>query len=75
MEAFGFTRDLLLDRGRVVGLELLHDDGSIVNVTARAVLLATGGAGMVFANTTNPEVATSDGAAIAWRAGAELSDM
>ena len=62
---FGFTRDLLLEDGRVVGVEILHEDGSIEAVTARAVLLATGGSGMVFANTTNPDVATSDGAAIA----------
>ena len=72
---FGFARDLLLHEGRVAGVELLQEDGQIRAVTARAVLLATGGAGMVFANTTNPDVATSDGAAMAWRAGAELSDM
>jgi L-aspartate oxidase len=72
---FGFTRDLLLQDGRVAGVEILHEDGSTQAVTARAVLLATGGAGMLFANTTNPEVATCDGAAMALRAGAELSDM
>ena len=72
---FGFTRDLLLQDGRVVGVEILLEDGRTQTVTARAVLLATGGAGMVFANTTNPDVATADGAAMAWRAGAELSDM
>ena len=75
LEAFGFTRDLLLREGRVAGVEVLLEDGSTRLVTARAVLLATGGAGMVFANTTNPDVATADGAAMAWRAGAELSDM
>ena len=88
LEAFGFTRDLLLRDGRVVGVEILHpnaptsgapgtpqEDGTTRLVTARAVLLATGGAGMVFFNTTNPSVATADGAAMAWRAGAELSDM
>jgi L-aspartate oxidase len=72
---FGFTRDLLLQDGRVVGVEILREDGSSEAVTARTVLLATGGAGMVFANTTNPDVATGDGPAIAARAGAELSDM
>ena len=42
---------------------------------ARATLLATGGAGQVFAETTNPPVATGDGVAMAWRAGAALLDM
>jgi len=72
---FGFTRDLLLREGRVRGIEMLHEDGSVISVAARAVLLATGGAGIVFANTTNPDVATCDGPAMAARAGAELSDM
>jgi L-aspartate oxidase len=73
--AFGFTRDLLLQDGGVVGVEILHEEGSTEAITARAVLLATGGTGMIFANTTNPEVATADGEAMALRAGAELSDM
>jgi L-aspartate oxidase len=72
---FGFTRDLLLQDGRVAGVEILHEDGRTEAVTSRAVLLATGGAGMVFANTTNPDVATADGPAMALRAGAQLSDM
>jgi L-aspartate oxidase len=75
MGEFGFCRDLLLRDGRVVGVEALYEDGRTDKITARAVLLATGGAGMVYANTTNPEVATADGVAMAWRAGAELSDM
>ncbi len=44
-------------------------------VHARAVLLATGGLGNVFRNTTNPDVATGDGVAMAYRAGAEISDI
>jgi len=44
-------------------------------IQARAVLLATGGLGRVFLNTTNPEVATGDGVAMAWRAGADISDI
>jgi len=44
-------------------------------IQARAVLLATGGLGRVFLNTTNPEVATGDGVAMAYRAGAEISDI
>ena len=43
--------------------------------TARAVILATGGAGQLFAHTTNPVVATADGMAAAFRLGAEISDM
>jgi L-aspartate oxidase len=75
LRAFGFARDLLLSGGRIAGIELLHEDGSIENIRARAVLLASGGMGMVYANTTNPDVATADGPAMALRAGAELADM
>jgi len=52
--------------------------GAILNgepVPARAVLLATGGLGRVYRNTTNPEVATGDGVAMAYRAGAEIQDI
>ena len=44
-------------------------------VRAKAVLLATGGLGCVYRETTNPEVATGDGVAMAWRAGAEIADI
>jgi L-aspartate oxidase len=69
--------DLLVDpdSGRVVGATLLDATGGLVKVQARAVLLASGGAGQVYSDTTNPAVATGDGIAMAYRAGAELMDM
>ena len=66
---------LVVNGGRCTGVELLRHDGSIARVDARAVLLATGGAGRVFRETTNPAIATGDGLAMAWRAGARVSDL
>lgn len=65
---------LVQSEGRVSGVEFLRD-GCLENVYGDAVLLATGGAGQLFAQTTNPSVATADGLALAWRAGAELADL
>ena len=68
--------DLLKDaQGRITGVALLHRDGTAFQVHARAVLLASGGAGQVYSDTTNPAVATGDGIAAAWRAGAAIADM
>jgi len=72
---FEFTTDLLIEDGRVTGISVLDEAGNARHIYARAVLLATGGLGQVYANTTNPGVATGDGVAMAWRAGAEISDM
>jgi len=66
---------LLMDGDRVCGVELLIDGGRRSRVLAHQVILATGGSGQLFARTTNPEVATGDGLAIAYRAGAELMDL
>jgi L-aspartate oxidase len=67
--------DLVTADGRVVGARLLDEGGAIQTVQARAVLLASGGAGQVYRDTTNPAVATGDGIAAAHGAGAELADM
>jgi L-aspartate oxidase len=67
--------DLTVQDGRVVGASLLDGEGGLRIVQARAVLLASGGAGQVYSDTTNPAVATGDGIAMAYRAGAAVSDM
>jgi L-aspartate oxidase len=69
-----FLVDLVTRDGRVVGA-LLWADGRPRLVRARAVVLASGGAGQLFADTTNPPLSTGDGIAAALRAGAVLADM
>ena len=69
------TVALLLDDGEVAGVQLLDREGHTRSIHARAVLLASGGAGQVYSDTTNPAVATGDGIAMAWSAGAEIADM
>jgi L-aspartate oxidase len=61
--------------GRVIGVDLLDREEHVHRVGARAVLIAAGGAGQVYSDTTNPAVATGDGIALASEAGAELADM
>jgi L-aspartate oxidase len=70
-----FVLDLLMDGGRCVGAVSLDREGELTVSLARAVVLACGGAGQVFAHTTNPRVATGDGHAMAYRAGAVMRDM
>ncbi len=72
---FEFAVDLCHHDGRVGGIELINEKGEAKEVHAAAVLLATGGIGQVYKETTNPSVATADGVAMAFRAGAEISDM
>ncbi|KNX36600.1 L-aspartate oxidase [Luteipulveratus halotolerans] len=62
---------LIVTDTRVTGVQLLGGE----SLTADAVILATGGAGQLFPFTTNPEVATGDGVALALRAGAVASDL
>ncbi|HEX4311064.1 MAG TPA: FAD-binding protein [Acidobacteriaceae bacterium] len=69
------TVGLTIEDGSTVGVKLLDKDGELSQVRAQAVLLASGGAGQVYSDTTNPAVATGDGIAMAFRAGAEIADM
>ena len=66
---------LQIEHGRCCGVRGLDTDHRPVSISAPAVLLATGGAGRVFQETTNPAIATGDGLAMAWRAGARLGDL
>src|SRR5580700_7205184 len=72
---FEFSANLIVQNGRVCGVHLINEKGEQQQTTASAVLLATGGMGQIYRNTTNPAVATGDGVAMASRAGAEISDM
>jgi L-aspartate oxidase len=67
--------DLLVEDGRCAGARFMGPDGELHEARARAVLLATGGAGQVYRETTNPAVATGDGIAMAYRAGAAVADL
>ncbi|MHB1936525.1 MAG: L-aspartate oxidase [Acidobacteriaceae bacterium] len=69
------TRDLVVRDGRVIGVHALDDRNKPLMFLGSGVLLASGGAGQVYSDTTNPGVATGDGIAMAYRAGAEVSDM
>jgi len=65
----------LVDDGRVSGIRYLDAAGDVCEARARATLIATGGAGQVYRETTNPSVATGDGVALAYLAGADIADM
>jgi L-aspartate oxidase len=70
-----FLRDVLVTDGAVSGVALRSADGTDTELDADAVVLATGGWGQLYAHTTNPAIATGDGVAAAYRAGALLADL
>ncbi|MEX0784624.1 MAG: L-aspartate oxidase [Dehalococcoidia bacterium] len=64
------------ERGRVTGVEAIDlGSGRTERYQAPAVIIATGGAGQLFSHTTNPEIATGDGIALGFAAGAEVADL
>lgn len=71
----GRALELVVDDDRVCGVVFESDDGKVEVLLATAVVLATGGAGALFAHTTNPEGACGEGTILAARAGAVLADM
>ena len=74
--AHAATQSLLVSDGRCCGVRYLDPlVRAPRELRARAVILASGGAGQIFLHTTNPQVATGDGMAMAYTAGAELADM
>lgn len=70
-----FCVDLVTTHGECQGALVWDHGQGLQFVAARATVLAAGGAGRVFRETTNPQVATGDGLAMAYRAGATLMDM
>lgn len=69
-----FVVDLVTDEGRCVGALALMN-GQVQLIWAKRTILASGGTGQLYRESTNPRIATGDGHAMAWRAGATLQDM
>jgi len=73
--AFAFITELRTEGSRISGVSLIDEKGMPQEIACSAVLLATGGFGQIFSNTTNPDTATADGIALAFRAGVDVGDM
>jgi len=70
-----FSTSLTVRDGRLTGVSVIDEKGMAHEISCSALLLATGAMGQLYRNTTNLEAATADGMALAFRAGAEISDM
>jgi L-aspartate oxidase len=70
-----FVSDLLVEEGACRGLRAVNRAGQTFTVEAHTTILANGGAGGLWLHTSNPSGATADGLALAWRAGAALTDL
>ena len=70
-----FVLDLVTQENRVLGAVAWNQQRGLFMIFGRKTLLASGGAGALYRETTNPSIATADGHAMAWRAGATLRDM
>jgi L-aspartate oxidase len=70
-----FAVDLIVEHGRCIGVRALDASGAAVEIRAFNTIVATGGAGQLFAVTTNPVVSTGDGIALALRAGVPVADI
>ncbi len=75
IEENNFVIDLLTEENRCLGALAYSESIGLYVVRSRQTILACGGCGRVYQETTNPSVATGDGIALAWRAGANLQDM
>ncbi len=73
---FHFATDLIVENNKCLGIEIIDQKKQILfSIYADAVVLASGGIGQLYGHTTNPEVATGDGIAMAFRAKAKIKDM
>ena len=70
-----FVSELLVREGVCVGVQAMNRDEQVFSIEAGSTVMANGGAGGLWLHTSNPAGATADGIALAWRAGAALTDL
>jgi L-aspartate oxidase len=70
-----FCLDVVTEDGVCYGVIIQRPNGELIFVAAKATIICTGGAGQLYRYTTNPDIATADGIAIAYRAGAHIQDI